>query len=185
MTPNVHVVSHGPHCLDGVASAVAVARYYAGQATVAVRFAGNNEIDSVLRGLGLESARDAELWITDISWREPATDAYLRTIVAAGVRIYWIDHHRTALERFRSGAVDDPFADRVLSEDYAASRLVYEYLARRLAAEGRAAPAFTGLAPVVAMADDHDRRLPRAPGSREHRSTVRPLREAAHDDLVG
>src|SRR5205823_11399644 len=65
MTPNVHVVSHGPHCLDGVASAVAVARYYAGQATVAVRFAGNNEIDSVLRGLGLESARDAALWITD------------------------------------------------------------------------------------------------------------------------
>ena len=185
MTPNVHVVSHGPHCLDGVASAVAVARYYAGQATVAVRFAGNNEIDSVLRGLGLESARDAELWITDISWREPATDAYLRTLVAAGVRIYWIDHHRTALERFRSGAVDVPFADRVLSEDYAASRLVYEYLARRLAAEGRAAPAFTGFAPVVAMADDNDRWLHRVPGSRELAWTVRTLGAEAYGELLG
>src|SRR5438876_5556257 len=184
MTPNVHVVSHGPHCLDGVAAAVAVARYYAGQATVAVRFAGNNEIDSVLRGLGLESARDAELWITDISWREPATDAYLRTLVAAGVRIYRIDHHRTALERFRSGAVDVPFADRVLSEDYAASRLVYEYLARRLAAEGRAAPAFTDFAPLIAMADDNDRWLHRVPGSRELAWVVRSLGEDAYAELL-
>src|SRR5206468_4111962 len=151
----------------------------------AVRFAGNNEIDSVLRGLGLESARDAELWITDISWREPATDAYLRTLVAAGVRIYWIDHHRTALERFRNGAIDVPFTDRVLSEEYAASRLVYEYLGRRLAAEGRRVPGFDALAALVAMADDNDRWLHRVPGSRELAWTVRALGADAYPELLG
>src|SRR5439155_380315 len=45
-----HVVSHGPHCLDGVAAAVAVARYQAGRADVQTRFASNSEVDAVLRG---------------------------------------------------------------------------------------------------------------------------------------
>src|SRR5262250_1885137 len=111
MTKRVHVVSHGPHCLDGVAAAVAVARYYEGAAEVVPRFAGNSEIDAVLRDLAPDPASDDELWITDISWREPATDAHLRILAEAGVRIYWIDHHRTALERFASGAIDVPFAD--------------------------------------------------------------------------
>src|SRR5262249_16336401 len=163
MPPNVHVVSHGPNCLDGVAAAVAVSRYYAGLASVDVRFAGNSEIDSVLRGLVPPRTGDTELWVTDISRREPATDAHLRSLAAGGVRIYWIDHHRTALERFRSGAVDVPFTDRVLSEDFAASRLVYEYLGRRLATEGRAAPTFTALAPLIAMPDDNDPSLPPVP----------------------
>src|SRR5438552_1978545 len=100
MPKQVHVVSHGPHCLDGVAAAVAVARYQQGRAEVVPHFAGNSEVDGVLRGLALDPARDPELWITDISWREPETDAHLRALAAAGVRIYWIDHHRTALERF-------------------------------------------------------------------------------------
>jgi uncharacterized protein len=185
MPPNVHVVSHGPNCLDGVAAAVAVARYYAGQASVDVRFAGNSEIDSVLRGLVPQNTGDTELWITDISWREPATDAHLRSLAAGGVRIYWIDHHRTALERFRSGAVDVPFTDRVLSEEFAASRLVYEYLGRRLATEGRTAPAFTAFAPVIAMADDNDRWLHRVPGSRELAWTVRTLGDEAYGELIG
>ena len=128
MPNRVHVVSHGPHCLDGVAAAVAVARYQRGRAEVVPHFAGNNEIDAVLRDLALDPARDDELWITDISWREPATDAHLRALAAAGVRIYWIDHHRTALERFAAGKVNVPFADRLLSEEFAASRLVYDYL---------------------------------------------------------
>src|SRR5579875_3837906 len=123
MTPRVHVVSHGPHCLDGVAAAVAVARYYEGEA------------DAVLRGLVRDPSRPEELWITDISWKEPDTDAHLARLAADGMRIHWVDHHRTALERFRTGEVRVPFAERVLSEEYAASRLVYEHLARKLAAE--------------------------------------------------
>ena len=179
MKPQVDVVSHGPHCLDGVVAAVAVARYYAGVTQVTAHFASNSEVDTVLRGLTPE----AELWITDISWRDSATDAHLRALVAAGVHVYWIDHHRTALERFRSGTIDVPFTDRVLSEDFAASRLVYEYLGQRLTAEGRTVPAFDRLAPVVAMADDNDRWLHRIPGSRELAWTVRTLGAEAYGEL--
>jgi oligoribonuclease NrnB/cAMP/cGMP phosphodiesterase (DHH superfamily) len=184
MHKQVHVVSHGPHCLDGVAAAVAVARYYDTTADVVPHFAGNSEIDTVLRGLTPDRGRDAELWITDISWRETDTDRHLRGLAADGVRIYWIDHHRTALQRFGAGLVDVPFADRVLSEDFAASRLVYDYLAARLRAEGRLAPGFAAFAPVVAMADDNDRWLHRIPGSRELAWTVRTLGEEAYPELL-
>lgn len=183
MTKLVHVVSHGPHCLDGTAAAVAVARYHEG-AEVEPRFASNSEIDDVLRGLAPSPGRDTELWITDISWRQPETDAHLRALAAAGVRIYWIDHHRTALERVRAGAVDVPFADSVLSEEYAASRLTYEYLAGRLRAEGRLLPRFDALARLVAMADDNDRWLHRIPGSRELAWTVRALDGDAYRELL-
>src|SRR5947209_3266715 len=184
MPKQVHVVSHGPHCLDGVAAAVAVARYQEGRAEVVPHFAGNSEVDGVLRGLALDPAHDPELWITDSSWREPETDAHLRALAAAGVRIYWIDHHRTALERFAAGKVNVPFADRVLSEEFAASRLVYEYLGRRLAAEGRAAPDFAKLAPLIAVGDDKDRWLHRVPGSRELAGVVRSLGEEAYPELL-
>jgi oligoribonuclease NrnB/cAMP/cGMP phosphodiesterase (DHH superfamily) len=176
----VHVVSHGPTCLDGVTAAAAVTRYYGDRAQVEARFASNSEIDAVLQGLHPEH----ELWITDISWREPATDAHLRSLAAAGVRIYWIDHHRTALERVKAGRVDVPFADTVLSEEFAASRLTYEYLAKRLAQEGLTAPRFAAFAPVVAMADDNDRWLHKVPGSRELAWVVRALGPDAYEDFL-
>ncbi len=180
----VQIVSHGPHCLDGVTAAVAVARYYADQAEVSARFAGNSEIDEVLQALPPPAGRETELWITDISWRQPETDAHLRALVAAGVRIYWIDHHRTALERVRAGKVDVPFQDRVLSEEFAASRLTYEYLTARLRTEDRRPPTFAAFAPIVAMADDNDRWLHRVPGSRELAWTVRTLGADAYDELL-
>jgi len=181
MSPTVHIVSHGPHCLDGVAAALAVARYYRGRTDVVPLFAGNSEIDATLQQLDLPAG--AELWITDISWREPATDAHLRALVARGVAVYWIDHHRTALQRFAAGQVDVPFAGRVLSEEYAASRLTYEYLRDRLATEGRTVDGFAALAPFIAMADDNDRWLHRIPGSRELAWTVRTLGDDAFDEL--
>src|SRR5207247_2560235 len=104
MPQQVHVVSHGPHCLDGVAAAVAVARYQEGRAQVVPHFA--------------------------------------------------------------------------------ASRLVYDYLSRRLEAEGRAAPDFAKLAPLIAMADDNDRWLHRVPGSRELAWVVRSLGEEAYAELL-
>ena len=165
-------------------AAVAVARYHRAEADILPRFAGNNEIDTVLRTLAPAPGPEADLWITDISWREPETDAHLRALAAAGVRIYWIDHHRTALQRFRAGLVNVPFADRVLDEQYAASRLVYEYLERRLAAEGRTVPAFAALARLVAMADDNDRWLHRVPGSRELAWVVRSLGAEAYEELL-
>ena len=184
MRPQILVVSHGPHCLDGVTAAAAVARYFDDRADVDATFASNSEIDRTLRALRPASGRDTELWVTDISWREPETDAHLRALAADGVRIYWIDHHRTALERVRKGLVDVPFTDTVLSEEFAASRLVYEYLGRRLSAEGRLHPSFMSFRPVVAMADDNDRWLHQIPGSRELGWVVRALGPDAYPDFL-
>ena len=184
MRRQILVVSHGPNCLDGVTAAAAVARYFDETADVRATFASNSEIDRTLRDLRPSGDQDTELWVTDISWREPETDAHLRALAASGVRIYWIDHHRTALERVRRGQVDVPFTDTVLSEEFAASRLVYEYLARRVASEGRPRPRFASFAPVVAMADDNDRWLHRIPGSRELGWVVRALGPDAYPDFL-
>ena len=180
----VHVVSHGPTCLDGVTAAVAVARYYADRATVVPRFAGNNEIDAVLQAVEPAGGDDEELWITDISWKDPATDAHLRDLAARGVRIFWIDHHRTALERVKAGKVDVPLAGSVLSEDFAASRLTYEHLRDRLAGEQRRNARFDAFAPVVAMADDNDRWLHQIPGSRELAWVVKAMGPEAYEDFL-
>ena len=111
--PVVHVVSHGPYCLDGVAAAVAVARYYA-DTTVVPHFSGNERINEVIRSITPEAApAGSEVWITDISWTEQATDDHLSQLAAQGVKIYWIDHHRTAIKRYAAGTINVPFADKV------------------------------------------------------------------------
>ena len=184
MRPLVLVVSHGPHCLDGVTAAAAVARYYGDSAEVRATFASNSEIDRTLRQIAPVTGRESELWVTDISWREPETDAHLRSLAAAGVHIYWIDHHRTALERVRRGLVDVPFTDSVLSEEFAASRLTYEYLQRRAATAGAVPSRLTSFRPVVAMADDNDRWLHQIPGSRELGWVVRALGPDAYPDFL-
>jgi oligoribonuclease NrnB/cAMP/cGMP phosphodiesterase (DHH superfamily) len=170
--------------LDGVTAAAAVTRFFAGEADVFATFASNSEIDRVLQDLRPEKPSDTQLWITDISWREPATDAHLRTLVGQGVRIFWVDHHRTALERVKQGRVDVPFAETVLSEEFAASRLVYEHLLKRLEGSGRTNVTFTTFRPVVAMADDNDRWLHQIPGSRELGWVVRALGPDAYPDFV-
>lgn len=182
MKPIVHVVSHGPHCLDGVTAAAAVARYYDERADVVAHFASNSEVDRVLREIAPPAGSD--LWITDISWREPATDAHLAHLAAAGVRIHWVDHHRTALERFAAGEVKVDFATRVLSEEFAASRLTFEHLCARMTAEAHTGTRLTTFAPVVAMADDNDRWLHRIAGSRELGWVVRALGPDAYPDFL-
>ncbi len=185
-------MSHGPHCLDGVTSAVAVARFHAG-IPVETRFANNPEIDETLQAVPLPPAgASQELWITDISWRDAATDAHLRTLAAAGTRIRWIDHHRTAIERLKRGALDVPLATMVVEDTYAASRLVYEHLKARLAAEGGTpgggadhAAGFLALEKLVALADDNDRWIHALAGSRELALTVGAMRDAtAYHELL-
>lgn len=188
----VHVVSHGPHCLDGVTAAVAVARFHAGSEIVPV-FANNPEVNEAIQGVPAPRAGiEHELWITDISWNQAASDAHLRALAAAGTRIRWIDHHRTAIERLKRGAIAVPFATMIVTDAYAASRLVYEHLKERLAAEGgtpsgRAedAAAFLALAKLVALADDNDRWIHALPGSREFALTVGAMRDAtAYEELL-
>jgi uncharacterized protein len=181
----VHVVSHGPHCLDGVAAAAAIARYYEGTSVVP-RFSGNPKINEVLRGLRIDGPLDdQELWITDISWTEPETDAYLRSLAERGLKIYWIDHHRTAIERVKRGSIDVPFAHSIVDDRYAASRLVYEYLRERLRADGRRSDALERFEHVVRMADDNDRWLHEVPGSWDLALTLRAMNgPEAFEDLV-
>ena len=167
--PVLHVVSHGPHCLDGVAAAATVARFHEG-ADVRTVFASNQEVDAVLRGIEPRAGED--LWVTDISWANPATEDHLRALIDRGVRLHWFDHHKTAIERLKSGAHALSFATRVVRDDFAASRLVYEWLRDRAAEQARSggspAPArFAEFAPIVAMADDNDRWVHRVEGSRE------------------
>lgn len=171
----VHIVSHGPQCLDGVAAAVSVARFYEG-AEVHALFSSNNEVDDTIRALPcLAPQAEHDVWITDISWTDPATDEHLRRLAGAGVRIHWFDHHRTAVERHGRGAVRVPFAGLEVSDRAAASRLVYEHLAARLEREGRDNPRFRAFWPVVQMADDNDRWLHRIPGSHELALTLRAM----------
>src|SRR5438034_2800643 len=176
--PLVHIVSHGPYCLDGVAAAVAVSRYRAGT-TIVPHFSGNERINEVLRSINPDAAPPgSELWITDISWTEKETDVHLRSLAAQGVKIYWFDHHRTALKRYAAGEVDVPFADHVVSEEQAAARLVYEYLEKQSAVAGHCDHTFAAFAPVVALADDNDRWIHASPASRELPLTVRTVRAA-------
>ena len=98
----------------------------------------------------------AEIWITDISWTEKETDAHLRQLAARGVKIYWFDHHRTAVERYQGGGIDVPFTG----------------LVEKLKAEGRRSPAFIDLHRLIRMADDNDRWIHKIAGSHELALTV-------------
>ena len=162
-----------------------MARYFDSRAVLTANFASNSEIDATLRAFAPAAGPDHELWITDISWHDPSTDAHLRSLADQGLKIVWIDHHRTALQRFKAGEITVPFAHRILSEDYAASRLTYEYLLERVRSEGLDLPRLREFAPVVAMADDNDRWLHQVAGSRELAWVVRGLGPDAFDDFVG
>lgn len=180
-------MSHGPHCLDGVTSAVAVARFYAG-AEVVPHFANNPEINDVLRAVPPPPAgRKQDLWITDISWTEPETDRHLRDLAAAGTRVFWIDHHKSAIDRLRRGPVDVPLSAQVVEDTYAASRLVFEYL--RCYATAIHDPAmrerFLALERLVMLADDNDRWIHAIEGSRELAIVVAAMRETeAYRELL-
>jgi hypothetical protein len=162
----VHVISHGPQCLDGVTAAVAVARYYR-HATVRAQFSSNTEINARLRALRCDPPEATHaVWITDISWTDPQVDRHLQGLIDRGVTVCWIDHHRTALERVRRGEVTVQLTHQVLSEAFAASRLTYEYLRAQLLARGTRNEWFAALRKLVEMADDNDRWLHRIHGSR-------------------
>jgi len=183
--PFVHVVTHGSHCLDGVTAAVVLARYYA-KDRVTPYFCTHREVNGVLLGLRCDSPEAShELWITDIAWTDTAVDRHLQTLLDRGVKVYLIDHHRTTLERFSAGHHSVRLTDCVLSETYAASRLVYDYLRERREALPEQRAGFDALEALVAMADDNDRWLHRLPGSRPLAATVSAMEsiDAYHELL--
>ncbi len=176
----IQVVSHGPSCLDGVMAAAAVARFYDGH-RVLTTLAGNNEADHTLQNLTLkpdDSGSENEIWITDLSWNSPATAAHLTELSERGAQIYWIDHHRTAVSRADGPEFKVPFAAKVLSEQYSAARLTFNFL-KRLGRDRdipeRQRTEFDAFQPFVMIADDHDRWVHKIPESSNWALAVQTL----------
>lgn len=170
----VTVVSHGPNCLDGLTCAVVAARYFEGR-RYEPTFASNREIDDVLRSYDPSHPDDEELWITDISWRDSSTDLHMDSLAARGLQIYWIDHHKTAIDRRAEGKLNVRFTDYVLDDSYSASRLLFNYLRTRAAERGESKPDLLALENLVLLADDIDRWVLAIPGSRELALAVRAM----------
>jgi uncharacterized protein len=174
----IQIVSHGPSCLDGVMAAAAVARFYDGHKVIAT-LAGNNDADHVIGNLKLRSENggdDNEIWITDLSWNSPATGAHLTELSERGAQIYWIDHHRTAVSRADGPEFKVPFAGKVLSEQYSAARLTFNFLKRmsRELPQGNR-DEFEAFQPFVLIADDHDRWIHKIPESSDWALAVQTL----------
>ncbi|HKN00654.1 MAG TPA: hypothetical protein VJX23_09085 [Candidatus Binataceae bacterium] len=155
----VQIVSHGPSCLDGVMAAAAVARFYADQRVIPT-LSGNSDSDRIIQGLTLKAREGVdEIWITDLSWTSTDTAEHLKTLIERGALVYWIDHHRTAVSRADAPEFKVPFTGKVLSEQYSAARLTFNYLKRlggkMLSIQQR--EAFDAFFPFVEIADDHDR----------------------------
>jgi oligoribonuclease NrnB/cAMP/cGMP phosphodiesterase (DHH superfamily) len=174
----IRVVSHGPSCLDGVMAAAAVARFYNDDRVIAT-LPGNADADRVLQSVKAKSdgEHDDELWVTDLSWTQPATAEHLSGLAAQGARIYWIDHHRTAVSRADAPEFKVPFAGKVLSEERSAALLTFEYLTKSAEqlAPGRDHRGFESFRAFAELADDHDRWIHRIPESSDWALAVQTL----------
>lgn len=172
----IQVISHGPSCLDGVMAAAAIRRFYHGERVRTV-LAANGDSDRVIQGLKLRSGAPDEIWITDLSWTSVDTAAHLRNLIHDGARLYWIDHHRTAVSRANAAEFDVPFTARVLSEEYSAARLTFNFLKRMAQQGGDEAKArdYEKFFPFVAIADDHDRWIHHIPESADWALAVQTL----------
>ncbi len=185
---SIQVVSHGPSCLDGVVAAATVARFYHGHHVVAT-LASNSDSDRVIQGLKPKAHGGAdEIWITDLSWTSTDTARHMTDLAREGTRIYWIDHHRTAVSRAHAPEFNVPFAGRVLSESFSAARLTFDFLKERedrvvAAGQGRSLDDFF---PFVAIADDHDRWLHQIPASADWALAVQTMGgQESYREIVG
>lgn len=172
----VTIISHGPNCLDGLTCAVVAARYFAGRRFEPI-FASNRDIDDLLRHYDPTNPEEEELWITDISWRDSATDVHLDSLVERGLELYWLDHHKSAMDRRAQGHLRVNFTDFVLDDTYAASRLVYEYMLKRAQERGQSHSGLLALENLVLLADDIDRWILEIDGSRELALAVRAMEQ--------
>lgn len=172
----IRVVSHGPSCLDGVVAAAVVGRFYRGHRVVTT-LASNADADRTLQAI----APADEIWITDLSWNTVKTGERLTEHARQGTAIYWIDHHRSVVQRAEAREFRVPFARRILSERRSASLLVFDFLHRRsrkILSSGERR-AFTAFRPFALLADDHDRWVHRIAESPDWALAVQTLGGAA------
>jgi oligoribonuclease NrnB/cAMP/cGMP phosphodiesterase (DHH superfamily) len=140
-------------------AAAAVARFYAGDRVIPT-LAGNSDSDRAIQGLSLKSREGIdEIWITDLSWTMVETAEHLKSLIGKGARVYWIDHHRTAVSRADAPEFKVPFAGKVLSEEYSAARLTFNFLKQETtkSLSSRQREDYAAFFPFVEIADDHDR----------------------------
>jgi oligoribonuclease NrnB/cAMP/cGMP phosphodiesterase (DHH superfamily) len=173
----VQIISHGPSCLDGVMAAVAIRRFYFADRVHTV-LAANGDSDRVIQAVRPKvNGKLDELWITDLSWTSMDTAEHLARLARDGTRIFWIDHHRTAVSRQDAPEFNVPFTARVLTEEYSAARLTFDFLRQTAATAGDAERlrAGSGFAAFAALADDHDRWIHKIPGSEDWALAVQTL----------
>tara|TARA_B100001971_G_C18266242_1_gene592813 strand:- start:5200 stop:6234 length:1035 start_codon:yes stop_codon:yes gene_type:complete len=152
------LLSHGPGCFDGTTCAVAVARYY-GTRTIIPQFTHPSQLDSVIETMIATTPDPHDLWITDMAWKHRATDKHLRQLIENGWRVFWIDHHRNAIEKPKSEIRDIHLTGYVISSTYAASRLLFDFLLDQPPTSPDAAAWLSSLQNIVMLADEHDRWL--------------------------
>jgi oligoribonuclease NrnB/cAMP/cGMP phosphodiesterase (DHH superfamily) len=166
-TRTIQIISHGPSCLDGVMAAAAIARFYDGHRVLA-SLPGNNESDRAIQTLRLrDKSGGDEIWITDLSWTKPETAAHLNRLAGDGARIFWIDHHRTAVSRADAEEFKVPFAGKLLSEKFSAAMLTFDFLKQRDGelSSNEKRRNFEGFRHFAEIADDHDRWIHNIPES--------------------
>ncbi len=166
-------------------AAAAIARFYRGERVRTV-LAGNSDADRAIQALQVQHEGGDEIWITDLSWTEMASAEHLGELASRGAKIYWIDHHRTAVSRADAPEFKVPFAGKVLSEQFSAARLTFDYL-RRMASELPRARQedFERFEPFALIADDHDRWVHKIPESPDWALAVQTLGgSAAYREVV-
>jgi oligoribonuclease NrnB/cAMP/cGMP phosphodiesterase (DHH superfamily) len=174
---SIQVVSHGPSCLDGVMAAATIRRFYPDE-RVNVTLAANGDSDRVIQALRARGGTAGdEFWITDLSWTSTKTAEHLTSLIRNGARAYWIDHHRTAVGRLDAPEFDVPFTGRLLTEEFSAARLTFNFLKALAEERGQQArlEGFEEFFPFVAIADDHDRWVHRVPDSANWALAVQTL----------
>lgn len=163
---SVHIVSHGPGCLDGLVSAVVLARTLETD-HLSIEFPAPRDIDFTLRNFSPRRPEHTELWVTDISWANPETSAHLAKLIDAGMALYWMDHHKSALDRIRKQGLGVEPTDYVLDMDRCGSKIVWDYLRARTDPGSDDAHELAELEPLVSLTDDVDRWLLQIDGSRD------------------
>ena len=168
------VVTHGPFCLDGVAAAACVGRFY-GESRVTPVFAHPSDVDRAILKATRSSSEPQDLWIADITWKDQKTENLFKELVHQGWRIFWIDHHTIALEKNEEEIKALGLTGWVASNRFSAARLLYDYLISAEALLGRAPSSLKRFEKIVLLADDNDRWVHKLRGSRELAMTVAAL----------
>ena len=168
------VVSHGPFCLDGVAAAACVGRFY-GESRVRPVFTHPSEVDRAIEEATAASSEPQDLWIADITWKDQKTETLFKDLIRQGWRIFWIDHHTIALEKSEEEMKSLGLTGWVATNRFSAARLVYDYLISAEALLGKAPSNFKRFEKVALLADDNDRWIHKLRGSRELALTVAAL----------